>query len=361
MRRIKQMIEELILAEKDKIGTEEADKRITALRELDAYKQSGDQFSETMTIAHFSSYFQDALSRMFYEQYQLKQGAWKSYTTSDTTPDFRDVKRFRMTLPGTLLRRREKAEAKATDICAGYIQYGVEEFARQFDVSWQTIINDDLGEIQKTPQRMLQVATMFEDQFVSALYDNATTQATLAGLGAPYAGTGRLTAANLAIGVNGMRVRPDPSGNYVMNIRTINLIIPPVLEPQARMIMASSQLPATALNDANVIRDYIANIYVDPYIATAGADIPWYLFAGPSEIPTVTVARLDGAPGPFVMRKRSNIEMLTGSAPAAFMLGNIETGDIEYVVEDIIGGWDDASMVGVTDFRGIYYSSGTTP
>jgi len=28
---------------------------------------------------------------------------------------------------------------------------------------------------------------------------------------------------------------------------------------------------------------------------------------------------------------------------------------------DIIGGWDDATWVGVVDPNGIYYSSGTTP
>jgi hypothetical protein len=26
-----------------------------------------------------------------------------------------------------------------------------------------------------------------------------------------------------------------------------------------------------------------------------------------------------------------------------------------------VGGWDAATYVGVTDFRGIYYSNGTTP
>ena len=42
-------------------------------------------------------------------------------------------------------------------------------------------------------------------------------------------------------------------------------------------------------------------------------------------------------------------------------MGSFETGDIEYLVQDVIGGWDDATYVGVTDFRGIYYSAGTTP
>ena len=89
--------------------------------------------------------------------------------------------------------------------------------------------------------------------------------------------------------------------------------------------------------------------------------MPWYLFADPSEVPTVTVGRLNGWPGPIVAMKRSDIQMISGTAPAAYTMGDFATGNIEYMVEDIIGGWDDATYVGVTDFRGIYYSSGTTP
>ena len=59
--------------------------------------------------------------------------------------------------------------------------------------------------------------------------------------------------------------------------------------------------------------------------------------------------------------KQSNIQMVTGTAPSAFLMGSFATGDIEFMVEDVVGAWDDASYVGVTDFRGLYYSSGTTP
>lgn len=71
--------------------------------------------------------------------------------------------------------------------------------------------------------------------------------------------------------------------------------------------------------------------------------------------------RTAGVAGPWVYKKRSDIEMIQGSAPAGFLMGSFATGDIEYAVEDVIGGWDDASYGGVVDFRGLYYSSGTTP
>lgn len=360
------LLESFVDAEKEKLETIKPGltmERVNAMREIErsCKRMSGEQLRETMTVANFSSYFSDAISRMFYEEYKLRSGAWKNYTFKDEVPDFRDVKRWRMSMPETLLLRREKAEAKATYVDEGdYVDYHVEEYARQFDVSWHAIMNDDLGEIQKTPRRMAKMAGVFEDAFVSALYDNATTQAGLIALGALYAGTGRLTAQNLAIGINAMASRVDASGNP-LNIGNLILVVPTILEIQARTIMQSVLLPGVATNDKNVIASFISSVQVDPYIATAAPNVPWYLFAQPNDIPGVTVARLASAPAPFTYKKASNIEMMQGSAPAPFLLGSFETGDITYGVSDIIGGNDDRTYVGVTDVNGIYYSSGTTP
>ena len=318
------------------------------------------RFAEAMTTAHFATYFGDALDRMFYDAYQFKQGSWNQYTYQDTAPDFRDVDRGRMTQPETLTLRREKEEMKATYVSDDWIEYGVQEYSKQFDVSWQTILNDNLGEIQRTPQRMLQAALRFEDTFVSNLYDNAVTQATILALGAPWFGTGRLTAINLAIGLNAMMQRTDAAG-IPIQFNRIHLVIPPIYKIQIADILGD--LLSYGGPGGNVLNQFISasDVHVDPYIAVAGLNVPWYLFADPSETAAVTVARLQGVPGPFTFGKLSDIRMLSGSAPAQFLLGSFATGDIEYGVETIIGGWDDAGYVGVTDFRGLYYSNGTTP
>lgn len=354
-------VEEIAIAERgsELVEGAELDRRIEALRELQRnYRNmTGRQFAEAMTTAHFTDYFADALDRAFRSDYMYQRGSWRDYTTPDEVPDFRDVTRFRMSEPGTLYKRREKGEAKATDVGATKQEYGVEEYARQFDISWQTLLNDDLGKLRETPQRMANAAGRFEDEFVSNLYDNATTQAALVALGSVFAGTGRLTAANLAVGINAMMQRTDADGNKI-SIRRIWLVIPPILQIQANSVLKDV---IAVTGQANVLADFIAGVRVDPYIATSGADVPWYLVADPSEIPTITVARLRGVPGPFTYMRASNIELISGTAPAQFLMGSFETGDIEYAVEDVIGGWDDSTFVGVTDQRGIYYSSGTTP
>jgi hypothetical protein len=362
MRQTIKWLEEIALAETGAVPAPELDKRVTALRELQSnyMNMNATQFTEAMTTAHFAYYFSDAISRAFYKDYAYMVGSWKAYTYSDTVPDFRDVDRFRMSEPGTLFVRAEKAEAKATYVTDTEIHYGVEEFARQFDVSWRTIMNDDLGKIKETPQRMATAAARWLDTFVSNLYDNAVAQATLAALGAPWAGTGRLTAPNLAIGLNAMMQRTDVNGDP-LNFKRIHLVIPPVLRIQAADIL--KDLISYGGPGGNVLADFmtVGDVHSDPYIATAGANVPWYLVADPSEAPAITLARLQGWSAPIVAMKRSNIEMVLGNAPAAFLMGSFETGDIEYLVEDVVGGWDDASFTGITDFRALYYSSGTTP
>lgn len=336
------------------------DQHIQALTALQTgwRNMNGRQFQEVMTTAHFVDYFADALSREFYRQYEYQMGEWRSYTYPDESPDDRDIKRFRMSEPGKLKKRREKGEARATHIAATQISMGWDEYAEQFDVSWRTILNDDLGKIRETPNAMIRAAKRHEDEFVSNLYDNATSQAALVALGANFAGTGRLTLANLAVGVNAMMSRTDVNGNR-MEVGKIFLVIPPILKIQSAQIL--TDLISYGGPNSNVMANFIAGVKTDPYIATSGADVPWYLFADPMSIPTVTVVRLRGVTAPFTYMKSSNIAMITGTAPAAFLMGSAETGDIEYFVENIIGGWDDATYVGITDFRGIYYSSGTTP
>lgn len=343
-----------------KVATDKAMPTLLALRDL--ARRGPDmhpiEFQEVMTTAHFASYFADAISRAFYADYQYDVGTWRDYTYADTAPDFRDVSRFRMSEPGTLGKRREKAPHQTTYVTETEVNYGVEEYSEQFDVSWRTIMNDDLGKIRETPTRMANAARRWLDAFVSNLYDNATTIAGLTALGAVYFGTGRLTAANLAIGLNAMMQRVDANGNQ-MNINRVWLVIPKVLEIQAADIL--QDVLAYGGAGSNVLSQFVAGVRVDPYIGFAGLNVPWWLFADPSEVPGVTVLRLQGWPGPITFMKRSDIQIMSGSAPSAFTMGSAETGNIEFFVEDVIGGWDDATYAGVTDFRGVYYSNGTTP
>lgn len=92
------MCDYILASEKGKMPEVELNKRVNAIRE--AFRSIGDlgaqKFKETMTAQQFPLYFADALSRMFYKDYEYQTGAWKNYTYPDTAPDFRPVRRFRI-------------------------------------------------------------------------------------------------------------------------------------------------------------------------------------------------------------------------------------------------------------------------
>lgn len=342
------------------VGLSESQQRsLYALRDLANPRSFPDGASliEGMTTAHFATYFTDALSRMFYKDYSFQGSQWRDYIFQDTAPDFRAVKRFRMTEPEGLELRREKSSHRDTYIQPSLKEYAVEEYSRTFDISWRAILNDDLGKIRETPQRMANAARRSVDTFASNLYDNATSQAALVALGATYAGTGRLTLANLAIGVNAMKTRVDALGNPI-DTGAIWLVIPPVLEVTAAQVLRD--VIGFGGPNSNVIGSFIAGYKVDPYISYTSPNIPWYLIAAPSLIPAITLVRLQGQNEPVVAMRESDIKVIQGSAPAAFLMGDLNTGNIVYLVWDVYGGDSDEVYGGITDVQGIYYSAGTT-
>lgn len=368
MRRIMEMVMEFALED-----NKQDNERCETIREVYNYydrelsNANGShpvKVSEALVVGDFPLYFSHTLSRMVMDRYTYKMGSWRDYTYADTLPNYNSGQRFRFSEFDTMEKRREKQEAYSGYIFESRWLVSVDDYAKQVDFSNRILVNDDLGQFNNFGLLLGDSSRRFEDFFVSAYYDNAVTQAALIALGANYAGTGRLTTANLAIAWNAFAQRVDARGNMI-NVTPTYLVIPPVLELTANQILMSERIAELATNGINPLQGRL-QVRVDPYITFTSPNIPWYLFAAPSDIPAVTVARMDGRPGPRLWAKAPDkIPMsASGSLGAAnWRDGSFLSGDIELMVETTIGGRNDATgtLVGVTDAQGIYYSSGTTP
>lgn len=324
------------------------------------------RLQEALTVGHFPNYFARVLSRAVYDRYESMMSDWRDYTYQDTLPDYTVAERYQFSEFDRLERRVEKEEAYA-----GYVyeqtvrQLQVDDYAKQIDFSRRILVNDDLGAFNNIIDKMVDSARRFLDLYVSALYDNATTQAAMLALGVNYWGTGRLTTANLAIAWNAFVQRTDARGNPIV-AQPAYLVIPPILQLTADQILQSERIAELATNAVNVLRNRV-QVKVDPYITFAGANIPWYLFAAPSAIPAVTVAKMQGQEQDFYVYAKSPDKVPVSGAGALgaadWRAGSFLTGDIELLVETTIGSRIDdlTGLVGVTDVNGLYYSSGTTP
>ena len=323
------------------------------------------KLAEAMTTADFPYYFGRTLSRMVYDRYKYRMGDWRKFVFMDQVPDYSSAERFRFTEPERPVRRRDKEESYATYIEEDYLTIAVDDYAKQVDFSRRILKNDDLGAFNSLPQKMADATKRMEDWFVSALYDNAISQASLIALGALYAGTGRLTTANLAIGVNAFAQRVDGGGN-VLSIPPMYLVIPPILELTAKQILQSDRIAELATNAKNVLQNSL-QICIDPHIASAPPNVPWYLFAAPADIPALSVVRMQGqGEEPRLYAKAPDkipMSLGGGLGAADWRLGSYVSGDIAIEVETTLGARNDspATWVGLTDYQGIYYSTGTTP
>jgi len=360
MRRIMQAIMEVAL-EHNKADNA----KCTELREVyrymddvitnvDGARPATGKIREALVVGDFPYYFNRVLSRMVYDRYNLRLGEWRDYTYSDLVPDYSVAERYRFSEFDRLSRRPEKGETKA-----GYIyeespvQVQVEDYAKQIDFSHRILVNDDLGQFNNIGQLLADSARRFMSFYVSALYDNAASQAALVALGANYAGTGRLTTANLAIGYNAFVQRVDARRNPITVVPRY-LVIPPISRINADTILQSERIAELATNAKNVLGNRGLEIREDPYIAIAPPNVPWYLFADPADIPAVSVARMQTKPNDFY---------LYAKAPDKIPMTLTGTGDIEISIETTVGARTDdpTGLAGITDAQGIYYSSGTTP
>jgi len=149
---------------------------------------------EALVVGHFPNYFARVLSRAVYDRYESMMSDWRDYCYMDTVPDYTVAERYQFSEFDRLERRVEKEEAYA-----GYIyeqtvrQLQVDDYAKQIDFSRRILVNDDLGAFNNIIDKMVDSARRFLDWYVSALYDNVTSQAAMVALGANYSGTGRLT------------------------------------------------------------------------------------------------------------------------------------------------------------------------
>lgn len=319
---------------------------------------------EALVTADFPYYFGRTISAAVEARYNYQQGAWRDYTKATTVPNFLTGVRYRFDEFDRLVKRREKQEARAGSVAEHRWLLAVDLFAKQIDLSYRVLVNDDLGAFNDIPVKLGDSARRFEDWWVSALYDNALSQAAMVALGAAYSGTGRLTTNNLAIAYNAFLTRVDAKGQP-LNIPPRYIVGPPILGLVANQILQSERIAELATNSINPLRNALT-FKADPYMAFAAPNVPWYLAADPNDVAAITVARMDGHPGPEVFAKAPDkVPMSAGGGlgTADWRQGSFVTGNIEIMVETIIGARNDApaGLVGVSDPNGWYYSSGTTP
>ena len=304
---------------------------------------------EALTTSDFPLLFGDVLDRQVLASYKAVDPVWKAFTKMSTNRDFKVSDRYAITGGDQVLARvAEKGEYLASERNEARYHLSVLKYGRQFDISWEALINDDLGALKDTPERFARAAVRTEHDLVTSTYAGCALYAAANG----NTTAAVLTIASLEAGVAAMASFLDANAQPIMN-RAKYLVVPPVLEMTARQILTSAVKQwlehttlaaaptAYAMPMTNVIAQYGLQLIVDPYLAiyanAAEQATQWYLFADPKDIAAVEFAHLKGHERPEICMKASD-KVTVGGGAIGPMSGDFTTDNVLYRVRHVFGG-----------------------
>jgi len=344
---------------------------------LPAYKHEY-LLREALTTSDFPHLFGDVLDRQMLAAYKATPPVWQPYTKLSTVPRIApQVGGYRFAMRGGdehLDIVAEKGEYLASDRNADRYALSVNKYGRQFDISWEAIINDDLSALQDTPVRFAMAAQRTEHRVVVNMYAYDLAGGIAHVVGGPLYSTlaaelnetaALLTIANLETALEVMAGRTDAAGEPIY-CRAKYLVVPPALEMTARQILTSATkmwlagattiagAPDVPYPTTNVVSQYGLQLIVDPYLpaaatangSAASQNSQWYLFADPNDIRVLEAAHLAGHERPEICMKASDKESVGGGAIGP-MGGDFATDNIFYRVRLIFGAT-------TLDWRGSY-------
>jgi hypothetical protein len=314
---------------------------------------------EAITTSDFPYLFGVVIEHEMLARYRFAQAPYVPYTKISTLPNFNIHTRHMVDgLTGRLPEIGEKGEYLVDPKpihSRRYIQ--LTKKGKQFDISWESLINDGLGAFSDVAQRYADAALNTEYYDVTSLYASAAGPNALL-YGAPIVhpdgtnvtnqGVLPLTIGNLETTLELMASQTDALGNP-LGIRGVHLVVPPGLEFTARQILTSAMKmwiesaggAAAPMPTNNVVAQIGIQLHINPWLpivdATGNDQGTWYVFADTSHGYAIEFARLRGHETPEICMKASDKASPTGQPLSPFS-GDFATDNVFYRVRTATGG-----------------------
>ena len=109
---------------------------------------------EAASTADFPAMLANTMYKLMLKKFTEYPATWTNLV-SDTTnlKDFKEQQRNRLSESDNLLSVEEHGEYKDSSLIDEKVRFSPKKFGRIFGVSWETLINDDMQEIKKQPER----------------------------------------------------------------------------------------------------------------------------------------------------------------------------------------------------------------
>lgn len=238
--------------------------------------------------------------------------------------DFKEADRLRLTDVGDLLPVSDGGEIKAGSLTEDRATNKLETYGKQFCLTRQMIINDDLGALLKVPTAMGNRAARLIDQlFFSRLLGNPAQGDGKALFSADHKNL--LTGADSALSIASLQKavalfldQTDAAGQPI-SVEAKYLVVPTALKFLATELTRGSNIIIAGSSDKeraalNALADENLQVISSPYLgngAYAGASqTGWYLFGDPRQVDTFEIGYLKGKRTPTVEKGDTDFNTL---------------------------------------------------
>lgn len=297
--------------------------------------------TESMTTSDFPYLTGDVLDRMLLARYREFPSPWRQFVKTTTLRDFRTVDRYAADgLEAPWNDVPEQAEIEYGAMSETRYYYAPAKYAKGAKLSWEQIMNDDLGAFSEIPDRLARGGARTLNKFVTGLYvDSTGPHASLYDAAFNNVITGNPVLSVTALGTGfGILGGQTDSGGDPIYVEEAVLVVPPALRVAAQNIMNQITVDITA-NETNrtvQVNNWIVGnlqMVVDPYIpivaSSSNGSTSWFLFANPAlGRPALEVGFLRGFAEPVLYQKLANTARVGGGIDQ--MAGDFGTMSQEY-------------------------------
>lgn len=247
----------------------------------------------------FPGILSNVANKSMMQAYQTAPTTYQLWTAKGSNSDFKEATRYRLGEADDLVKVNENGEFQAGTVSEGAAKTSIATYGRTFSLTRQAIINDDMGALKNLPniygaaarrmvnkmvyKLLLDNPTIEGKKLFSADHNNlnATTELTVAGLGAMKAAMAKQT---------------NIGGKEKLNIQPAFLIVPVELEVQAAQLINSVVDPSKSNAAVNPFANKLT-VISDPELTEANA---FYLAAASGYAPTIEVTTLNGVEAPVM-------------------------------------------------------------
>ncbi|MEE9456370.1 MAG: Mu-like prophage major head subunit gpT family protein [bacterium] len=269
---------------------------------------------EAMSTSDLPHLLGTTLNRKIIKSYEEIPQTWRAWAVEDDVNDFREVKGIRITEFSDLDKIPQLGEYKTDKLGEEYATWRVFKWGKDFPISWESLVNDDLRGISKTINGWGKACRRTINKFVySFLIDNPKTYDGKEIFHADHGNviTDVLGDTGLENALNKMMSQKDANSEAI-GVTPKFLVVPTKLKWTGQKLLRSGTLVNISGGAIQTINDNVyalenLELVVEPLLNDD--DARWFLAADPRTCESVEIDYLRGhGREPRILKKKATFE-----------------------------------------------------